>query len=195
MDGIGGQVKRKARLEALSGKTVHSVADFINVQSAQSVIRLFEITEKSIMEVTDLIDQRWKDVIALPETQKMHSVAVIGVNVVRYARYVNSEEWKLHEFKEHNDQALPDKVSINNLRIGDFVEVEYNGKSYPWEVKLVGKEDVQVSVLHRQFAQNWKWPKNPDVIFYKYCNVLRKLTTPEPVGTGDRLSFKLKEWD
>ena len=45
VDGIGGQVKREARLAALSGKTVHYVAEFINVQSSQCVIKLFEITE------------------------------------------------------------------------------------------------------------------------------------------------------
>ena len=39
------------------------------------------------------------------------------------------------------------------LKVGDFVEVEYNGKRYAREVKLI-KEVMQVSVLYRHFAQN-----------------------------------------
>ena len=40
------------------------------------------------------------------------------------------------------------------LKVGDFVEVEYNGKRYAREVKLIGEEVMQVSVLYRHFAQN-----------------------------------------
>ena len=47
------------------------------------------------------------------------------------------------------------------LKVGDFVEVEYNGKRYAGEVKLIGEEVVQFSVQHRHFAQNWKWPAPP----------------------------------
>ena len=57
---------------------------FFNVQSAQSVIELFEITEKTINAVKNALDERWEDIIAIPETQKMHSVIVTSVNVVRY---------------------------------------------------------------------------------------------------------------
>ena len=39
------------------------------------------------------------------------------------------------------------------LKVGDFVEVEYNGKRYAREVKLI-EEVMQVSVLYRHFAQN-----------------------------------------
>ena len=130
---------------------------FFNVQSAQSVIKLFEITEKTINAVKNVLDERWEDIIAIPETQKMHSVIVTSVNVVRYARYVKSEQWKVHVFKElnHNYQSL--SGNDVTLRVEDFVEVEYNGKRYAREVKLI-EEDVQVSVLHRHFSQNWKWP-------------------------------------
>ena len=97
----------------------------------------------------------------------------------------------MHAFKEmnHNYQSLSDNDVT--LKVEDFVEVEYNGKRYAGEVKLIGEEDVQVSVLHRHFSQNWKWPASPLFFFYKYSNVLRKLCTP--VGTGDRLSLKVKE--
>ena len=56
----------------------------------------------------------------------------------------------------HNYQSLSD----NNvtLKVEDFVEVEYN--KYAGEVKLI-EEDVQVSVLHRHFSQNGKWPAPP----------------------------------
>ena len=51
------------------------------------------------------------------------------------------------------------------LKVEDFVEVEYNGKRYAGEVKLIGEEDVQFSVLHRHFSQNWKWPASPLFFF------------------------------
>ena len=46
----------------------------------------------------------------------------------------------------HNYQSLSDNDVT--LKVEDFVEVEYNGKRYAGEVKLIGEEDVQVSVLH-----------------------------------------------
>ena len=71
----------------------------------------------------------------------MHSVIVTSVNVVRYARYVKSEQWKVHVFKElnHNYQSL--SGNDVTLRVEDFVEVEYNGERYAREVKLI-EEDV-----------------------------------------------------
>ena len=165
--GIGGLVKRRARLAALSGKTVHCVKDFINVQSDQSVIKLFEITETSIDDCYKVLNERRKNVDAIPDTHKMHTIIVTGMNVIKHAPYAKAKntEWKIHQFKEMN-------IDLNNLeydedlfKVGDWVEVEYSGKRYPGVVKLVGKEDIQVSVLHRQFAQNWKWPVQPDIIF------------------------------
>ena len=66
----------------------------------------------------------------------------------------------MHVFKElnHNYQSL--SGNDVTLRVEDFVEVEYNGKRYAREVKMI-EEDVQVSVLHRHFSQNWKWPAPP----------------------------------
>ena len=95
---------------------------FFNVQSAQSVIKLFEISEKTINAVKNVLDERWEGIIAIPETQKIHSVIVTSVNVVRYARYAKSKEWKVHAFKEinHNYQSLPDNDIT--LKVEDFVE-------------------------------------------------------------------------
>ena len=88
------------------------------------------------------------------------------------------------------EQGVADKLKVS---VGDWVEEEYNTKRYPGEVLLVGREDVQVSVLHRQFAQNWKWPSRPDKIFYKFSSIFQEMCQPEPVGKGDRMQFKFKE--
>ena len=72
MDGIGRQVKRKAQLAALSGKSVHSVKEFISVVLDSDKIKLVEILKSDVQNVQCMLDERWEDLKPIPETQKMH---------------------------------------------------------------------------------------------------------------------------
>ena len=160
MDGIGGQVKRRARLAALSGKKVHTVSDFI-AQQDQTNVFVSEIEVEEIKNVKTMLDERWENVAVLPETQKMHSMNVFGVNAVEYGKYALCDEWNVHNFRTDSKEepvAQEQGIAKNPLIVGNWVEVEYNDKRCQGEVVLVGQDDVQVSVLYGQFAQNWKWP-------------------------------------
>ena len=56
--------------------------------------------------------------------------------------------------------------SCGNIVVGDWVIAQYDEKSYPGVVDIVGLNDVQVSVMHRMFTGFWKWPEKADRIFY-----------------------------
>ena len=54
-----------------------------------------DISVKDIEEVKNLLHERWENVLALPEAQKMHCMSVVAVNVVEYGRYATCDEWKV----------------------------------------------------------------------------------------------------
>lgn len=68
--------------------------------------------------------------------------------------------------------------NIKEFKVGDWVLTMYDKKMCPGEVKAVGSEDVQVSVMHRTFQQNWKWPEKPNQIFYKKSDIIKKNVSP-----------------
>ena len=49
------------------------------------------------------------------------------------------------------------------LHEGDFVIVNYEGRLYPGEVKVVKKKKDEVSCMTKS-GINWKWPVQPDQI-------------------------------
>ena len=56
---LGGQVKGRARLAALSGKKVHTVSDFI-AQQDQTNVFVSEIEVEEIKNVKTMLDERWR---------------------------------------------------------------------------------------------------------------------------------------
>ena len=51
-----------------------------------------------------MLDERWENVAVLPETQKMHSMNVFGVNAVEYGKYALRDEWNVHKFRRDSEE-------------------------------------------------------------------------------------------
>lgn len=64
---------------------------------------------------------------------------------------------------------------------GDFVVVEYEGRLYPGEVKVVKKQGAEVSCMEKR-GINWKWPLKPDQIYYQQSEITQVITAPKKIS-------------
>ena len=62
-----------------------------------------------------------------------------------------------------------------------MVLVRYDDLKFPRKVTSCGKTNAEASVVHRS-GSVWKWPTNPDNIFYehaKFCELKREQNISE----------------
>ena len=74
------------------------------------------------------------------------------------------------------------------LKVGQWVVVNYDGLKFPGEVTTCGENDAEVSVMHRS-GNAWRWPTNPDKIFYQHQNFLRQINPPKASGNRGQFTF------
>ena len=72
------------------------------------------------------------------------------------------------------------QADSTTLKVGQWVVVNYDGIEFPREVTTC-ETDVQVSVMHRS-GNAWRWPTNPDEIFYEHQSILQKINFPKASG-------------
>ena len=78
---------------------------------------------------------------------------------------------------------------VPSITVGDWCSVEYEGVIYPGEVKAVGADDYKVSGMVSA-GKNWKWPVNPDKIYYPKQKVVKKLKSPFTVNHRGHFNFE-----
>ena len=80
----------------------------------------------------------------------------------------------------HAEDNSPDPLDSDtttrlSLSVGQWVLVRYDGLEFPGEVTACGETDAEVNVMHAS-GSAWKWPTNPDMIFYErvliFCDEL-----------------------
>ena len=92
VDGVGGEVKRMAWLDVLSGKKrIQCASECVEcVQAKNTRIKIIHVMEADIENIKELLDERWVGIKAIPGTQKLHSIQVVELDKVRYAKYSQS---------------------------------------------------------------------------------------------------------
>ena len=81
---------------------------------------------------------------------------------------------------------------MEKAETGNWVFVRYDRKTYPGEVTSVVGADIEVSVMRPTFSGNWKWPDNPDRIFYTQLDIVQKISPPVPVDSRGQFRFEEK---
>ena len=184
VDGIGGNAKAcvRARLLSKDGKVVvQSALDFVKVaKESLKNVKVFEVTENEIALNQDIFNE-CEDVRGI---RMVHSIEYVD-GVMRF--YPNEMDRKL-KCRTILERVIEE--SRESFNVGQWVEVLYEGKTYPGEIMTITPNDVMVSVMNRQFAKYWKWPTPKDLIFYPWSAIIRKIAPPEPVGTGDRGQYR-----
>lgn len=79
-----------------------------------------------------------------------------------------------------------------NLTVGDYVLVRYEGEIYPGRItEMKNEEEVLISAMKKS-ALNWKWPAKPDEIIYSKDEIVQKIN--QPTQFGRREIFKVPEF-
>lgn len=76
----------------------------------------------------------------------------------------------------------------NEFSTGDWCVVMYDGENYPGEITNVIGQEIQVQVMHRA-GNYFKWPCNPDKIYYTQDDILKKIQPPVVVGSRGQFRF------
>ena len=75
-----------------------------------------------------------------------------------------------------------------SLSVGQWVLVRCDGLEFPGEVTSCGETDAEVNVMHTS-GSAWRWPTNPDKIFYEHANILRWINPPRAAGHRGQFKF------
>ena len=152
--------------------------------------------------------ESWNETLAVPNTQKLHSVRTMGRKHLQVADTSDSNDWTLVQIREiaETNSESETEIDVNtdgppslddaansvthlDLSIGDWVLVKYDGNRFPGEVTTFGQNnDIKVNVMHKS-GPNWKWPKDADHIFYYRTDVVKKIDPPTVAGHRGQFTF------
>ncbi|XP_063219011.1 uncharacterized protein LOC134529157 [Bacillus rossius redtenbacheri] len=187
VDGIGGNVKRLVRQKMLSqgdGVIVQCAKDFASlaVQVVKST-QIFYIEESHITsEISDKTP--WEDVLPIPGISKFHLIEVNpGGAIICRNQDLSSDT---HCFGRSTDFGEGLDEQCNDLAVGHWVLVEYNGVKYPGEIISVeGSNSFKVSVMEESNVKGlFKWLKDiaervrVDAINYSSQEIIKKISAP-----------------
>ncbi|KAK6169741.1 hypothetical protein SNE40_020732 [Patella caerulea] len=190
VDGIGGAVKRHVWQQVLSRKAVViNASTFTKAAHGMQNVTVTELTSDDI--------QRRNKRLNL-ESIFVEATVVSGIAAMHHIKF--DQQLGLCTFtitKDDNFQVSSSSASTsssatsssNNIEIGDWYVVNYDGLFFPGEVIAYGDQgDYQVSVMEPAGA-NWKWPQPLDVIFYRRENIVKKIDKPEVANSRGHFKF------
>lgn len=93
------------------------------------------------------------------------------------------EGYRLRELEkiaaqEDEDVHLIEKLKPIVKQIDSFVVVVYENKYYPGIIENFEEDSACVSAMMKPL-NNWKWPVNKDLIFYKWEQILGSINPPQ----------------
>lgn len=199
VDGIGGSAKSLVRQSVMArgnGVIVQGAHDFAKeVKKLMPNINVKYVSQEKICKSIN-IRNPWCGVKDVPGVRKAHFMACEGNGCV--ALYTDTTSSELLNKVRYGNVCVSDNVALYpsevknvDCKLGDWVLVKYDGKTYPGEVTGLGSgQGVQVSVMRKAYlGQNWKWPDKKDEILYEHHNILKKIDPPVPIGTRGQFTF------
>ena len=191
VDGIGGGVKRKASILALSGRMqIQNAEQFVSAlrmgyhKSLQ--INLILIPENAILQNVEEFDKKsGSSTVCLPELRKIHFVRSVSQNVVKYAYTTDAFQTKTHCFQPHvgkenrkseTDTAPPTVPMSINVECEKLYAVHYVDRFYVGRVLKKCEEEnfYTMKFLHKATVGGqavYKWPKTDDIDHVHVSNI------------------------
>lgn len=73
--------------------------------------------------------------------------------------------------------------ALEQLKSGNFVIVVYEDVEYPGKVVTIDEDGATVDCM-KKGNKSWRWPKQKDILFYKWCDIKKKIRQPKEVSKG-----------
>ena len=218
VNGIGGTVKQAVWRHVRSDQAhFTSAIEYAAVACLRfPSIHIGYIAKEQIEFLKPFLEEKWSDVVAVPKTNQTHcfktsvkeklTVADISASTTFHivcmcrasSSHKQEESGEVSDKKgdaedSHIEDDSPDPLdscttTLLALSVGQWVPVRYDGLEFPGEVTSCGETDVEVNVIHRS-GSTWRWPTNPDKIFYKHANILRRINPPRAAVHHGQFTF------
>ena len=172
VDGIGGEVKRCARLLALSGKPIHNALDFVKVvKEKENKICLMHIPSCTITKCIPELDKMWDDIVAIPALHKTHFIKAVAPYKVVCGMHSLGAALIPHEFLRKSKKT---KVAVSKsgdvtgdrfeVSIESYYAVFYDSQFYIGRaLSIEPLQKIKFKFLHETFPQAFNWPINDDI--------------------------------
>ena len=167
-------------------------------------IHITYISKESTTALESFLDEKWKDVVAVPMTHQTHCVKTNGKNKLMVADNSDSTQFRIVRIRKEKEMTEGEEegesqchsgtlAAVSNgesvtLKVGEWVLVLYDGIEFPGEVVACGESEAEVSVMHRS-GNSWRWPRNPDRIYYPLENIVRQIDAPTVTGSRGQFTF------
>lgn len=146
------------------------------------------IPTNEVRSHSDFLDRRWESTLAITGIQKHHVFQCAGMNelfIGHYASYLPRQKIRISQYspervnlqhRENISETMSGSAALD-VRVGEWVLVRYDGSLFPGEVKGIGEQEINVSVMVPS-GSHFKWPAIEDSIFYQMTDVIKKLSPP-----------------
>jgi hypothetical protein len=184
-DGIGGTVKRLARLASLSGQSINTALEFYEFvdQNIKNIIPFYASSDEieKVIEAKSL-EERYARSKTIPQTRQAH-------------KYVPDNE-KLYLFETSNDEmhfgmvtrSTDPDIGATDLIIGDWVAAVYDDQWYYGEVMEIDLEHEEYKIHYLKEPgsnpKNKSFTRENRSCFVPYGQVLQKISTPKSSRNG-----------
>lgn len=82
---------------------------------------------------------------------------------------------------DHEEDEKRRKIDMSELKIEEYVIVQYEGEKFPGVIKKLKTGSALVSVMALSGINRWKWPSPPDELWYYRDDIIEKIEKPKPV--------------
>ena len=195
-DGIGGTVKRLARLESLrrdgkNGKEfIDSFPKFYQycVDNIKNIV-FHKITAFDLEQARPVMNARYEHGDTVPGTRSFHQFIPSDVNVISYKRL----SCDAFNAGSRNFSSLPVRRSYS---VGRYVAAVYD---LDWYIGLIEEQESPdeylISYMHPKNPRvNLNWPSRPDRLLTPTAHILCEIEVPAYSSTTARV-YHLKESD
>ena len=93
-------------------------------------------------------------------------------------------------FQNEDDECIENEEASEDVNVGDWVIVMYDGKMYPgWITASSEIGCKRVRVMSPAFPSGWKWPEEVDEIYYDDENIKKRMSPSIPVNSRNKWQF------
>lgn len=149
-------------------------------------INIINVPKEDIDNAQELLDARWANAKAVPGTQKVDCVKVLGVNCTLYAKHPRADVCNVHSFMECAQQNVNQRSgeTENALAISKerYFAVYYDHTFYIGRALVLDSSTVTMKFLHSSFEKQFAWPSKDDVDSVKKVFIFYGPVTLEGIG-------------
>ena len=154
------------------------------------------------------LDVRWVGFFSLPGTQQLHFIKPHGSDKLQVSDITDAGQFQIYQIRRSQQEQEQPPSHVNDttpeqedsifdpsppeqLNVGEWVVVCYEGEKFPGEITSTSSEnqDVEVRVMHKN-GSGWKWPTRDDKIFYKVEDIECKIKPPTAAGSRGQFVFE-----